>query len=83
MKKLSILLVLVLIFSLALTDLVMALATDPGDVPGDDPGDEPGDEKPPKGNNGVGNGEDPQPPGEPDINDGPGTKPGHPGKKDK
>jgi hypothetical protein len=34
----------------------------------------------PKGNNGVGNGEDPQPPGNPPINDGPGTSPGQPGK---
>jgi len=38
----------------------------------------------PKGNNGVGNGEDPQPPGNPPVNDGPGTSPGNPGnKKDK
>ncbi len=34
-----------------------------------------------KGNNGVGNGEDPQPPGNPRVNDGPGTGPGHPGNK--
>jgi len=33
----------------------------------------------PHGNNGVGNGEDPQPPGNPPINDGPGTGPGNPG----
>ena len=33
----------------------------------------------PKGNNGVGNGEDPQPPGNPPVNDGPGTGPGSPG----
>jgi len=32
-----------------------------------------------KGNNGVGNGLDPQPPGNPPINDGPGTSPGNPG----
>ena len=32
-----------------------------------------------KGNNGVGNGEDPQPPGNPPVNDGPGTGPGNPG----
>ena len=31
------------------------------------------------GNNGVGNGIDPQPPGNPPINDGPGTSPGSPG----
>jgi len=31
------------------------------------------------GNNGVGNGLDPQPPGNPPINDGPGTGPGFPG----
>ena len=35
----------------------------------------------PKGNNGVGNGEDGQPPGEPPINDGEGTSPGNPGNK--
>ena len=35
----------------------------------------------PKGNNGVGNGEDPQPPGNPPINDGPGTGPGDPGNQ--
>lgn len=33
------------------------------------------------GNNGVGNGEDPQPPGNPPINDGPGTGPGNPGNQ--
>lgn len=32
-----------------------------------------------KGNNGVGNGFDPQPPGNPPINDGTGTSPGNPG----
>lgn len=32
-----------------------------------------------KGNNGVGNGDDPQPPGNPKMNDGPGTGPGNPG----
>jgi len=31
------------------------------------------------GNNGVGNGYDPQPPGNPPINDGIGTSPGNPG----
>ena len=36
---------------------------------------------PTKGNNGVGNGVDPQPPGNPPINDGPGTGPGNPGNK--
>jgi hypothetical protein len=36
---------------------------------------------PTKGNNGVGNGIDPQPPGNPPINDGPGTSPGNPGNK--
>lgn len=36
---------------------------------------------PVKGNNGVGNGEDPQPPGNPPINDGTGTGPGNPGNK--
>jgi hypothetical protein len=35
----------------------------------------------PKGNNGVGNGIDPQPPGNPPINDGPGTGPGNPGNR--
>ena len=34
-----------------------------------------------KGNNGVGNGVDPQPPGNPPINDGPGTGPGNPGNR--
>jgi hypothetical protein len=34
-----------------------------------------------KGNNGVGNGLDPQPPGNPPINDGPGTSPGNPGAR--
>jgi hypothetical protein len=34
-----------------------------------------------KGNNGVGNGVDPQPPGNPPINDGPGTGPGDPGNR--
>jgi hypothetical protein len=33
------------------------------------------------GNNGVGNGQDPQPPGNPPINDGPGTGPGNPGNQ--
>ena len=36
---------------------------------------------PPHGNNGVGNGVDPQPPGNPPVNDGPGTGPGNPGNK--
>ena len=36
-----------------------------------------------KGNNGVGNGLDPQPPGNPRVNDGPGTGPGNPGNKRK
>jgi len=36
---------------------------------------------PTKGNNGVGNGVDPQPPGNPPVNDGPGTSPGNPGNK--
>ena len=34
-----------------------------------------------KGNNGVGNGIDPQPPGNPKVNDGPGSSPGNPGNK--
>jgi len=34
-----------------------------------------------KGNNGLGNGLDPQPPGKPPVNDGPGTGPGNPGNK--
>ena len=34
-----------------------------------------------KGNNGVGNGLDPQPPGNPPVNDGPGTSPGSPGNR--
>jgi hypothetical protein len=36
-----------------------------------------------KGNNGVGNGIDPQPPGNPPVNDGSGTGPGNPGNKQK
>jgi hypothetical protein len=36
---------------------------------------------PSKGNNGVGNGVDPQPPGNPPVNDGPGTAPGSPGNQ--
>jgi len=36
--------------------------------------------RPEKGNNGVGNGLDAQPPGNPPVNDGPGTSPGTPGK---
>ena len=35
----------------------------------------------PTGNNGVGNGLDPQPRGNPPINDGPGTSPGNPGNR--
>jgi hypothetical protein len=34
-----------------------------------------------KGNNGVGNGEDPQPPGNPPVNDGPGAGKGRPGNR--
>ena len=34
-----------------------------------------------RSNNGVGNGTDPQPPGNPPINDGPGTAPGNPGNR--
>ena len=34
-----------------------------------------------QGNNGVGNGVDPQPPGNPPINDGSGTGPGDPGNR--
>jgi hypothetical protein len=33
------------------------------------------------GNNGVGNGLDPAPPGNPPVNDGPGTGPGDPGNR--
>jgi hypothetical protein len=35
----------------------------------------------PNGNNGVGNGADGQPPGNPPVNDGPGTSPGNPGNR--
>lgn len=35
----------------------------------------------PRGNNGVGNGVDGPPPGNPKENDGPGTRPGNPGNK--
>lgn len=34
-----------------------------------------------KGNNGVGNGFDPQPPGNPPVNDGPGSGPGNPNRR--
>jgi hypothetical protein len=34
-----------------------------------------------RGNNGVGNGWDPQPPGNPPVNDGSGTGPGNPGQR--
>jgi hypothetical protein len=34
-----------------------------------------------RGNNGVGNGIDPQPRGNPPVNDGPGTGPGNPGNR--
>jgi hypothetical protein len=34
-----------------------------------------------QGNNGVGNGEDPQPPGNPPVNDGPWSSPGNPGNR--
>jgi hypothetical protein len=34
-----------------------------------------------KGNNGLGNGIDPQPPGNPKVNDGPGSSRGNPGNK--
>jgi hypothetical protein len=40
-----------------------------------------GDKSHVKGNNGVGNGYDPQPRGNPPINDGLGTGPGNPGSK--
>ncbi len=40
-----------------------------------------GSGKPVTGNNGVGNGVDPQPPGNPPVNDGPGTGPGAPGNR--
>lgn len=66
-------------------------AVEPPDVPDRpvDPDPEPEhpvepeepDDRGPKGNNGVGNGEDPQPPGNPPVNDGPGTGPGNPGNK--
>ena len=37
----------------------------------------------PKGNNGLGNGQDPPPPGNQPVNDGTGTEPGNPGNSDK
>lgn len=46
---------------------------------GDGPGG--GRGRGPRGNNGVGNGIDPQPPGNPPPNDGPGTGPGNPGNR--
>ncbi|HUQ71880.1 MAG TPA: hypothetical protein VM165_20280 [Planctomycetaceae bacterium] len=47
----------------------------------DKPDHEPKDKCHVKGNNGVGNGVDPQPPGNPPVNDGPGTGPGNPGNR--
>ena len=47
----------------------------------DDCGHDPGVVPPPKGNNGVGNGLDPQPPGDPPVNDGAATEPGKPGNR--
>ncbi|WP_338244457.1 hypothetical protein [Aurantiacibacter hainanensis] len=44
-------------------------------------GDGGGKIKGPKGNNGLGNGIDPPPPGNPPRNDGPGTAPGKPGNR--
>lgn len=44
------------------------------------PGEDDGSPNP-HGNNGVGNGEDPQPSGNPPVNDGPGTGPGNPGNR--
>ena len=52
----------------------------PPNHPPKGPPDRPDPDRP-KGNNGVGNGEDPQPPGNPPVNDGPGTGPGAPGNK--
>jgi hypothetical protein len=43
--------------------------------------EKPGKDKQAKGNNGVGNGVDPAPPGNPRVNDGPGTRPSHPRNK--
>ena len=37
--------------------------------------------QPPRGNNGVGNGRDPQPPGNPPVNDGANAGPGQPGNR--
>jgi hypothetical protein len=57
-------------------------ANNPGMGGNNPPANNPGNpDKPdtPKGNNGVGNGVDPQPPGSPPVNDGPGTGPGNPG----
>ena len=39
-----------------------------------------GSGRPQQGNNGVGNGLDPQPPGNPRVNDGPGSGPGNHGR---
>jgi len=53
----------------------------PGKVPCCPPPPPPPCDPKPKGNNGVGNGLDPQPPGNPPVNDGPGTAPGKPGNR--
>jgi len=64
----------------------LALAAGGGGSTPEDPVDDPdnpdGSDGKQKGNNGIGNGDDPQPPGNPPINDGPGSSPGG-GKKPK
>jgi len=54
------------------------------DSDGEDGGDQDGgdhEDTGDHGNNGVGNGEDPQPPGNPPVNDGAGSGPGNPGNQ--
>lgn len=65
-------------------DDVPAPVPTPAPTPIPPPKENEGDDGKSKGNNGVGNGVDPAPPGNPKENDGEGSAPGNPGnKKDK
>ena len=71
--------------NLAVADVIDAVGV-PSQPPAEEPQDEPEEpEEPskggPKGNNGIGNGVDPQPPGNPPVNDGDGSEPGKGNKK--
>ena len=77
MKKYMTLIILVTIITLILTSSVLALVEDTVIEPPN------GEDPPTKGNNGLGNGVDGQPPGNPPINDNEGNSPGNPGNKGK